>query len=574
MTARTPGPEAPASEAPGPYALCRGLVVIGSGSGLVIEGGPYRILLGGDSATTLLPGLLRLLADRLTFEEMCARLPVEPDEIRQALSLLDDWGLLERPPTGPSRAHGAHDDSAVFHSRLISTTGGHRSADTLLDALHEAVVLVVAPEHFGRPLSEDLVGAGIGTVRVVDGSRGLTGPSAAEVLAADCTLVVALDEAGRPEEFDAVVRAAHAVGVPLLRTAFTGGAVEAGPLFHPAETACVSCFRLGHRGAGAAAEPGAEAVPDSRAQHEDSGLLAGLAAMEALAIVAGTTRPETLNRVVRTSVSDHTTERYVCTPDEDCPECAAAHGAPARGRSDMARLIEAYEGQHAMPPEGMRAVPRTLAPEQRRLSRLLTQRPDFPTSPSRTLPSGLGRAAPAGDRPPVTTAGAGDRHEVLAALLRATASAGVASTYGQDPGSVELYLLGEPSLCGLPGSVFTYDPARHRVLSVRADAVRWRAPLAAAGLNGTECEAAVVIVADVGRLHAAYGDSAWRLGHLNGGFAAMRLAAAAASHRIRISFSSAWGDDLAELLELDPERETVAALAGLAGLPGEERTWR
>lgn len=540
-------------------ALCRGLVVVEHASGLVIEGGPYRMLLTGDAAR-LLPRLLPLLDGRHGFGAVCAELSIEPGLLRQALELLDSWGVLEPPGTPvreqavPGRAVPA--DTAIFHSRTAGSLDGARGAESPLDRAAAANVLLLTGARLGERLTDDLAASGVGTIR-----GGRTDPDAGNGEPdRDDDLVVVLDEPGAPVPLDVVLRRARANGVPVLRIARVSGAVETGPLFWPGETACAGCLRRGR-------DDQPRTAGGTSVDEAGDDLLAARAAMEALAVLARGTAATTLNTVLRTSLTDFATERLLLVPDADCPEC----GDPKYGPSDEAALlIDAYERHQALPPGRPAPPPRILAPRRRQLQRLMNRRSTIPTSPSRALPP-----EEPGERPP------GPIHlDAVAALLSRTAGTHAHQTHGavtRDTrravagdvalGSVELYVLADEDLFELPGTVFAYDDIAHRVRSVHAEPVPWRT--AAPPPPPYRAGAALVIAACISRTAAVYGDGAWRLAHLDAGFAATRLATAAPHLGIRADFAFGQGGDLAEWLELDPARQAVTALAWLVPPSGE-----
>jgi SagB-type dehydrogenase family enzyme len=144
---------------------------------------------------------------------------------------------------------------------------------------------------------------------------------------------------------------------------------------------------------------------------------------------------------------------------------------------------------------------------------------------------------------------------------------------GGSMASVALYLSTETDLFALPGTIFRYDDIEHQVLSVRADRVTLARILEGTDLDAARTDVAIVLVGAVGRLRQKYDDFAWRLTHLDTGCAALQLRLVAAGYGLRTTFASTWPAHLAELLELDPLREVVTAVAGVCAGPGphEER---
>ncbi|MFJ9583591.1 hypothetical protein [Streptomyces acidicola] len=556
-------------------------MLVDAPGGLVLEGGPHRMLLSGEAASGFVRALLPLLDGRYGPDELCALLAVEPADLTQALELLDDWGVLESgSTTQQEQQEDVPEQTVTYYSRTAALTGGHASGASVLDELSRSHVLLVAEEPLTRMLAEDLTAGGVGRVST-GGGVGVGGG-----VPQDCDLVVVADRPGAPGRLEDWVATAWADGVPVLRLATGDGAVEVGPLFWPGESACVGCFR---RGGGAVRVEGVEG--GARA------LLASAAAMEVLAVLARTTPVTTLGARVGTTTAGDRTERHLFAPDPSCDVCGDSRdvdscGGDSQGGAvgDAVRFIEAYEWHLALPPRRLMPAPRLLAPRRQQMRQASRRRVTLHTSPAGRLP---GRPGPLPPRRHDGHPGAGDPVMALSALLPHTA--GTTAAYGADRGPdgadgadgadeaggmeradesspvpVNAYVLTDLSCLGLPGQVFLYDEAGHRLLSVRADSPPWRPAVLSSGPDVACLDAVIVLVADAGPLAAEFGDGARRLAHLDAGIAAMRLASAARELRIPLSFELGWSDHLPAVLELDPTRESVAAVAGLLGGPGTE----
>ncbi|MER6092406.1 hypothetical protein [Streptomyces bluensis] len=567
-------------------ALCRGLVLVDAPGGLVLEGGPHRMLLSGEAASGFLRALLPLLDGRHGPDELCALLAVEPADLTQALELLDDWGVLESGSTAREEQdehpeENVPEQTVTYYSRTAALTGGHASGASVLDELSRSHVLLVADEPLTRMLAEDLTAGGVGRVSTGGGA------GVGREVPQDCDLVVVADRPGAPGCLEDWVATAWADGVPVLRFATGDGAVEVGPLFWPGESACVGCFR---RGGGAVGAEGVEG--GARA------LSASAAAMEVLAVLARTTPVTTLGARVGTTTAGGRTEHHLFAPHPACDICGDSSGGDSQdgGVDGAVRLIEAYEWRLALPPGRLLPAPRLLAPRRQRMRQASRRRVTLHTSPGGRLPE---RPGPRSPRRRDGHPGADDPVTALSALLPHTAGTTVA--YGADRGPdgtdgpdgahgagrtdradgmdradenspvpVNAYVLTDLPCLDLPGQVFLYDEAGHRLLSVRADSPPWRPAVLSSGPDVACLDAVIVLVADAGPLAAEFGDGARRLAHLDAGIAAMRLASAARELRIPLSFELGWSDRLEAVLELDPTRESVAAVAGLLGGPGTE----
>ncbi|MEU7659156.1 hypothetical protein [Streptomyces lincolnensis] len=507
--------------------------------GLVVEGGPHRMLLSGEAASGFLPALLPLLDGRHDMDELCSLLAADPADLTQALELLDDWGVLEPGgPTQEEQKEGVPEDTVAYYSRTAALTGGHASAESVLDELSRSHVLLVAEQPLTRMLMEDLTVSGVGRVSTGGGGGGVP---------QNCDLVVVADRPGAAGRLADWVAAAWADRVPVLRLATEDGAVEVGPLFWPGGSACVGCFRRGGGPVGAAGG--------------DEALLASAAAMEVLAVLARTTPVTTLGTRVRTVTGGDRTERHLLTPDPSCTVCGDGRDGAV---DDALWLIEAYEWHLALPPGRLTPMPRLLAPQRHQVRQASRRRVLPYTSPAVRLP-GPSRSDRHGGHP-------GPAGPVMALAEILPHMAGPTAAYdagrGQDengPVSVDTYVLTDLLGQELPGQVFRYDDVDHRLLSLRADSPPWRRAVLSSGLDVADLDAVIVLVADAGPLAAEFGDSAWRLAHLDAGIAAMRLAHAAREAQIPLACGLGWSEYLPAVLELDPTRESVGAVAGLVG---------
>jgi nitroreductase len=126
-----------------------------------------------------------------------------------------------------------------------------------------------------------------------------------------------------------------------------------------------------------------------------------------------------------------------------------------------------------------------------------------------------------------------------------------------------VYVIADDAVFDLPGTVVRYDDLTDEAVTVHADRVSVARCLDGTGLSADGVEAVVVLVAAARRLANKYGWFAYRLAHLDAGCATVSFAAAAASRGLSTCFASGWPDELAELLELEPEREVITAVASI-----------
>lgn len=501
--------------------LSRGLVVLPTEEGLVIDGGPNRQLLTGGAATSVLPLLLPLLDGERPLEAVADDIGITVAQVGQAIALLDQRGLIERyADTPPASA------TATYLSRGLAVTRAHRGVDQVLATLGGSSVLLAMPASVGDPLRADLLAAGVGQATGWSGDSDADRPAAVERAA----LVVA-EDAG-PAEFRDLARQCRAAATPLLRYAATPDGVEIGPLLHGGYTACYDCLTV----------PGG-ARQDAPARKVPAALTAGLLAAEVLAFVGRIAAVNSWRAVVRVAVPDLTTERVAVVPVPGCHEC----GMPAAG-TDGAVAALRYEWLVEAPPAGVTPArvgePLEGDPRDQALSK---RHDDYPGSP---------RLALAAERDT----------DVMAALGTVLPRA-----VGHRPGkpasgapSVDAYVVTAPRpLAGRAVGVFKYDDIRHELIATRSDAPPRSAALAGVEPAGPRPWALVVLVAAVGRLYGPHHLAAFRVAHLEAGAASVRLLAAAGEYGLTAVSARTWTGHLADLLELRPEHEVVAAVVAL-----------
>jgi hypothetical protein len=246
----------------------------------------------------------------------------------------------------------------------------------------------------------------------------------------------------------------------------------------------------------------------------DAGLVAGVVGAEVLAVLAGT-GPVRTWRAALTVAADRV-DRAVTLPRPGCPRC----GLTAGGHRDVAE----YAWLTQRPPPGMvTARPVVEGTDDIRDRALRKRHRDLASAPRLDL----------GDDP-------------LGPALRRAASE-----------AVDVYVVTPPrDVSGRPCAVFRYDDLAHELVAARADC-----PPYAEVVRGTDLQvipaAVVVLVAAVGRLFGRYDIDAFRRAHL-------AVGTACAGFGPGVTWAQSWTGALAELLELRPEQEIVAAVAGVA----------
>jgi bacteriocin biosynthesis cyclodehydratase domain-containing protein len=558
--------------------LCRDLAVLKDKSTMLIEGTPSRHRLTGRAAVTVLPRLLTLLDGQHSLVALGAELGLPAGQVEQALALLDHRGLVEWvSPDAPAGLADEH--AASYFSRNLSVIGGYRSTEDLTAALAASCVLLVAPDLLADQIAADLTEAGVGQVRVC--SRASAATEVPVAGPAGRALVAVYQRPGDERGLSGALAVGNARGVPVLR--FSGGAgfAEVGPLFYDNYTACAPCFQRGYRtrqwAGGTAANVGQ--APRLR-RRLAVGVLAGLVGAEALAVLAHVTAHTPIRRMARITLPGYHTECYEVLPEPGCPRC----GRPASLSGD-ASVAWDYEVSVSHLPAALDWTDIRPQAETERLAELQWQRDQLPWAPVRALPAPPDIPAldvAAGEKPSPRPTARPDAEALVAGLLAWTAGfrdqGGQPGSRARQPGaragrrwapsggnlaSAEIYLVTDASRFGWPGTIVKYQDVEHQVAAVQADSIPPARVLAETDMHDGGLDLILIMVGNVGRLRQKYGDFCWRLAHLDAGCAALQLTTVAADYGLTLRFATTWTPALAGLLELDPEREVITAVAGL-----------
>lgn len=505
--------------------LCQGLVLVPAPGGFLIAGGPRRHFFRGEVAAKVLPRLLSSLNGTRDEASIARELGLDQRRVAQVVALLRARGLLESGTPAASQS----EQVALYSSR---NTGAH--------ALATASVHVVGDEPVARRVVEDLRTCGVGSVAT---SRAAPeGADADRLLLADRSLVVVLDSVTDPGSLDKVVGWCSARGVTALRLALTSGHIEVGPCFQPYALACVECLR---RGLEDAAWDAAPATGEDQVE-----MLAGLAAAEAFAIVAGLPDMRAAHLLTRIAIDGWSVEDVLVAPYPDCPACWPGQ-APLDEDTFMAEIYEWSERPGRLW-EGVEG----RALEEKRLEELKVARSDFSSHPrvrlaSVTAVEGLGTLAA------VARQVAGLRADPDALAMQRWAPT------GGNLASVELYLITEAGMPGLPGTIFWYADLQDEFVAVRPDPYPLSGLLAGTDLDTDRLTAAFVLVGAVGRIAGKYRTFSLRVSHLDAGCATTQLTTVARSLGLSVTFASTWDASLPELLGLTEDDAMVTAVAGI-----------
>jgi hypothetical protein len=534
--------------------LVRGLAVIRTRNGLLIDGALRRYRFTGAAAATALPKLLDVLDGQHDIAALSAETGLPQAELLSMLSVLGSRGLLETDPAATLAAPAAH--VTDYLSRAFRPRPDHPDGGDVAQLLAEATVLLSAPGALARSVAADLRETGVRTAEVDAGGSGLDAAALAGLPSSSRRVAVVFDQPGDPHALSRVASALRHYGIPWLRCAADAGWIEVGPLFYQDYPACLACFQRGRHEAGwgtsTAGQPGAENAANT---------LAGLVVQETLAWLIGLGRPAPPRVLTRVTLRTHAHERYLVTPYPDCPDCGCADEAsPAAEPS-----VLAYEWQLEEPPTAL-ASPRAFAGPSPRLNgndrdRSGQRSPSESIRSAPYLPRYMLSDADLPDSATLTSPAAGAEEPAIAGVLTSLRSA-IWPTDAEAT-DVELYLLTRGRMFGLPGSLYRYDAAAHAVITIRTDEVSIERCLDGSDLDPAGLSMAVVFVAVAQPAGLARENPSYRAALLRAGRAAAQFSATASRRRLEVAFASRWPEELTGLLELRPAQETVAAVAGI-----------
>jgi hypothetical protein len=135
-------------------------------SGVLIDGlGPARIL-KGPFAQTMLPSLLRDMDGSRTISELAEQLsPATREDVKNAISLLDQWGLIE------DSDDKSLSDTMTFLRRQIAHQKIGLSATRTLRTLDDLRVLIIHNQYagsFASLIHSALISSGICRSEIID----------------------------------------------------------------------------------------------------------------------------------------------------------------------------------------------------------------------------------------------------------------------------------------------------------------------------------------------------------------------------------------------------------------------
>lgn len=543
--------------------LCAGVAVLKEPDRVLVASSLGRKLLTGGDAQRIATTLIPLLDGRHTVAEACAMSGMSKAATTQAISLLRSFGLVEYSESSLGDVGSMSRHAFALFSQVTSSAG-HRNSQETADALAGSAVLIEAPGPVAEPLRDDLMACGISSVSIADPADGeCMAVAVARTAQAVYPLVIGVELPGGGPLSPQLAALCRERRVKFLRAARNGSVAELGPLFFPGYTACYDCFIRSYREYfnGDTSGQRAPGAPGDSGDHVLDNVLAAMIADEALAVLGHIRVPRSYRNMTLVSLSDYSDKHLTVVPYPDCPVCGALYAC-----AEEASPAAAYEWQvHAMPKEFG-----SPGPAKSAVADLVSMRASFPSSPSYPLPAAA--------RLPACQQGSPEAERVpafdltgLAAVLARTAGRrlpGHPSDFrrwapsGGNLASVRAYVVAEGAGFGEASEILlVYDDIEHRLKAARACRMHISRLLSGTGLRASSPSAAIVFVVDVARVARKYGSFAYRLSHLDTGVAAAQLAAVIQELDLTVTFAPSWSPELAEILELLPEREYVSGLA-------------
>ncbi|MFG2195875.1 hypothetical protein [Streptomyces sp. NPDC048639] len=501
--------------------LCRGLHIVRTDEGVIIDGAAERQHLRGSSAGALHTELFPLLDGSRDLVALARETGWSLPVVRKAVAAVYFAGLLEDADAAvePALRPGPSEPAAVWMSRTLDCSRVFPHSSHVRRAAAEAVVRLAVRTGWREPLREALADLGITDVAAFEG--GGDSPAGA---------VVVLDLSAPEIVADEVLEAYAQGGVRVLLADEHAGRVRVGPFVDPSATACLTC-------AVAAVRP----LPDpldwvaGSARTPRSVIAAGLVAEELRALLLRNESAASLGGQLDIDLAAFTTATYKLTPETDCPTCYPSAAAGPVGLPDDAPLH--YEYAVGFPPRHLvnpKAHQHHFRPENVGLQ---YERLRYPNNPRIPLPD----VSLAGLRDAESAAEPRPWPELLAAVLRFTAGLRTGQDRREDaePGKVVRWAptggnLGSPHAfpliqdCpGIPDGVYYYDAADHALTAMHPHTGHLTEAVAHAGAEAEGPRVHLLYAAETGRVARKYGAFSYRVGTLDTGCALAQLAVVA-----------------------------------------------
>ncbi|MFY1675720.1 MULTISPECIES: hypothetical protein [unclassified Streptomyces] len=531
--------------------LCRGLHIVDTADGVVIDGAAERQHLRGDSAPVLRRTLLPLLDGTRDHAALAESTGWPLRTVGQAIATLYFGGVLEDAAQEVAAPEGAGPSptAAIWMSRTLDCSRVHAHSSLMARAATASRVRLAVREAWRAPLASALADLGVHDVAPA-------APDTEDTLVDDTLLVV--DLAAHPDTVDRLVDVAVRRGLRLLLADERDGRVAVGPLVDPTATACARCAR-------AAVGPESDSRLWESAPTAGSLLAVGLIAEEIRALLLRNEPAQSLGGQVVVDLESAGTELSKLTPEADCPTCYPTVTERTQAPPDAPLH---YEHAVGFPPRHLvnpKAHQHHFRPENVGLQ---FEHLRYPSNPRHPLPEA--------NLPELTALADGTTPaawpEALAAALRFSAGLRAPADAGEytDPGRVNRWapsggnlgschvytvLRGVP---GFPDGVHYYDAAAHALTAMHPHPDHADTLLEALGAppsgSADGPDVYLIFASDVGRVARKYGPFSYRVGNLDTGCALAQLALVSAATGTAIG--------LLDPHPLQPHRELVTGASG------------
>jgi SagB-type dehydrogenase family enzyme len=559
----------------------RELVVAKTDQGLVVDGGSRLHVLWGDVARNLLPVVIPLMDGSRTISEIASSFPgFSVEQVRDALSSLCSWGLVEEGTEPAIEADGQREAMAFFRRYGAKSAPDWNSDRAFADLAAQEIVIVSFEQQV-----EDveyfislLTAAGAKQVRHIgwESIRTLESrESSAAIKRLAITLCLENENCGQLAEFGDFC---SSVNLPWLRIAMnkTCDFADMGPLFSQGKSPCYRCFARTHF------------RRSPRQEHRESAFASGnrkfwigLAATEVLYRLTniGSPKPDTWFR--RYTLSDWTGQPLSFAAIPGCLSCRphpdrlGPDQEPVIGDVDTAVVFEDYVANRSAP--SMQS--ETWESDSQALAELTRQSKSMPNCKQHKLPATF----PHLNHPilnilpgkPVahtrlSIEEIGSLLMMTAGIRRSVRKAGMvkrwAATAG-NLGSVELFVAIR-RVEGLSPGFYYYQNREHTLASYRKhrgsiSVEEFMTRVGAYESSGLP-DVVVLFTGAYHRVATKYGPFAYRLINLDAGVAISQMRMIAACMGITSRVVHRWADDLIEdQLALDPMMEQSTAVLSL-----------
>jgi SagB-type dehydrogenase family enzyme len=529
----------PQFDLPARPAFVSGVVLVQLPSGLLVDGTGERKIFRGGAAQSLLPRLVPLLDGTRDDVALAAELwDVRLTDVQAALALLYTSGLLEA-----SREDSPSDlvpkPVRQFAGRHLDTTRANRNTREVVDRLHRTRVGVFAGNGQVQALLSQMRACG------------LSCGSAAAAAAGQYDLMVGVETGGANPGLLDLDDACAAAGVPWLRIAARGTALELGPRFDRRCTACYRCFVEG------------DTHPSERAGQWAAKQWAALAAQEVFFLVSrvGAAASSRASYYTKVDFREWTTRQTPFVRHVGCAVCCPADPAPA----DRLPIAYAYDQSVTWPPRDL-VFPKAHQAHYKIANALLQgEQRLYQSGPQVRLPR-PGRPCPPTGRSRAARPSSQHLSEILlAAFGIRSASPGQPSRRcaptGGNLGSPQAFLALH-GVSGLPDGIFCYQPFGHSL------AILDSRPPGSLGIDNVpdDAGATIIVTSMLVRVARKYGSLAFKLCALDAGVALQQVRVMAESLSVSCMLAHSWNEAaLARRIGAAQPDEPIMGVAVLGG---------